>query len=523
MAISTRPTLFDEANNARSIYQQTRKAMLDEDFDEILQEWIATNSGDETTQTWGVPDTAINPIAHNTRQLVTPGLYGRPVQLQYDPKAEPLLGKGGHFEKAGIWPRAQTLQYYTVGHGIYFRKINVVDHDGEPTLIDRIVPPANVVAFTRDDDPMKPVALWEMRYRKIATARGKESWQYVYDQYDISDPANPFFRVMRLDIKGRVSDDVTNQFVDGTDRWDWSNPEGKAFLPWIVYRSVDTGEFWPCYRRGMHRGTLRSCEHWTYTSRSALFATGEHVLITGVDTDAMPGVRTKRGDENADALSAPLLGMRVTPGMMSFLPTSDGKTAQAIHIGPGVNLPNLASFANMYHMVLALGDGLHPTDATRQSANPTSGSALEISSESRREFSVQVKPFFLSSDTELIQKASWMFSSVGEEYPVDDMILDYETVPLTPQERSDMREDLEWKKEQGLMSSVDVYLRFHPTATREQAKKAVIQARIEEAEIDAEVEKLAPKTKPDPNAPDPSVDPTQDPQNPTKPDPKSVR
>lgn len=485
----TRPTLYDDHNDARHKYMCARTALLDEDFDELMLKWIAENAGEGATQRGGIPDTAMNPIASNTRQLVTPGLYGRAPKLTYPDAAEGLLGVDGYLERSGFWPRAQTLQYYTVGMGIWFRFVNLVDEGRGTELVDQLVNPADVVVFPRESNPMEIGALWHLRSRKIKTDDGKWSHIWVWDQYDIDKVAEPSFRIMAVNSRGQPTEDLTAKFFPESDgSYDWIAPDGLPFLPWVTYRAVDSGRFWPHHRRGMHRGTLRACEHWTYTSRAALFATGEHVLIGGVDPESMPA-KVKRGDDGIQQSAEPQLSMTVTPGMMTFLPTKDQSGLTAIHIGPGVNLPNLSAFSNMYQMVLAVNDGLHPTDATRQSANPTSGSALEISSESRRAYSDQVKPFFTKSDKEAITKIAWMFARLPEPviYPVDDISITYRTLPLSPTEREDLRKDLEWQVDQGLMSPVDAYLALNPGSTREQARKAVVDARVERAKIDAEV------------------------------------
>lgn len=505
-----RPVLYDDWNNERSQYQTARMALLDEDFDELLLKWIAENAGEGATHRGGIPDTAMNPIASNTRQLVTPGLYGRPPKLTYSEAAEPLLGVNGHFERAGVWPRSQTLQYYTVGMGIYFRFCNLVDQGRGTEVIDRLVSPADVVVFTREGNPMDPYAIWHLRCRKLRNPDGKYSTVWVWDQYDIEDLKAPRFTVTRADRQGKPAENLTSAFYPDGVEYDWVDPDGFAFLPWTVYRATDGGQFWPHHRRGMHRGTLRACEHWTYTSRSALFATGEHVFIGGVDPEGLPGTKVKRGDDGIQQSATPQVSMEVTPGMVTFLPTKQGEQITSIQIGPGVNLPNLASFSNMYQMILAVNDGLHPTDATRQSANPTSGAALEISSESRRAYGQQIEPFFLRSDKEFIQKIAWMFARLKTpvHYPVDDVSITYQTLPLSPTERDDLRKDLEWQEAQGMISPVDMYQTLNPGCTREQARKAVVDARIETAKIDAEVQ-AATGIQP--------VDPNVDPQNPGAP------
>ena len=81
-SLYVRPRLYDDANQQRSEYQQVRYAILTENFDREMVDWIAQSAGEDVAQLWGIPDTALNPLASGTRQLVTPGLYGhRPALL----------------------------------------------------------------------------------------------------------------------------------------------------------------------------------------------------------------------------------------------------------------------------------------------------------------------------------------------------------------------------------------------------------------------------------------------------------
>lgn len=494
-----RPRLLDAENQARCEYYRVRHQLLTEDFEEEMVEWLEETVGIDISQQWGIPDTALNPIASGTRQLVTPGLYGRrPTAHAPDAAGEALVGPGGYFDRAGMWTRGQWVQYLAVGAGIVFRRLAVRTDPirDEAALVDTVVLPHNVVPFVDPEDPMRLIGIWHLRVRTVRNPLTKRTeCFYAWDQWHLHPDGTGSLTVAECGYDGQPKKDRSYDCLIGADgmpgpqvgpRFPALDDEGRAFLPWVVYRAVDTGEFWPIWRRSMHRGTLRACAHWTYTSRSALFATGEHVIITGIDAEAFPGVNVTRGDGDQQTALSPIHSMPVHPGTLTFAPLSvrEGSTLQSISVGPGVNLPNLAEFANMYNMLLQLADGLHPTDATRQSANPTSGAALEISARSRREFSAQVTPLFRQADTELIQKAAWLLSGVGIETPADGYSIEYHTIPLSPSEQEDLRADLQWEEERGQISPIDIHLRLHPGKTAEQAKKAIIQARVDAAEIE---------------------------------------
>lgn len=500
-----RPRLYDDANQLRSEYQQVRFAILTENFDREMVDFIVDTAGEDTSQLWGIPDTALNPLASGTRQLTTPGLYGtRPGTMSPNGAGEALAGTGGLMDDARYWSRSQWVQYLAVGLGLVFRRLGAIT-EGPPDartvrLTDRIVLPQNVVAWATVDEPTRVLGLWELRVRTRTVTNGRTECFYAWDQWEINpNTGQGSLHVMRCGYDGQPmkgeGSDVSASFLVGTDgqpgplvgeRYPYRRPDGSAYLPWVTYRAVDTGEVWPTWRRGMHRGTLRACALWTYTARTALHATGEHTILAGPDTDALP-TTVRRGDNDQNQSAHALLSMQVTPGMITVLPMADGKTLQSVQIGPGVNLPNLSAYAQMYQMLLFIGDGQHPSDASRQSANPSSGIALEINASSRREFSAQVQPLFRESDTEAIAVYAWLLTSVGQDTPADGYSLTYHVIPLTPTEQGDLRAQLQWEEERGQISPIDSHLRLYPGRTPEQAEDAIVQARVDAARINKRV------------------------------------
>ena len=481
-----RPSMPTQDDETRSVYCRMRRKILDENYDREAAEYLEQLAGSETAQLWGAPDTSLNPLASHSRQLTTPGLYGRAPTCVYPEGGEFLMGPDGLWEEAGIWARNQSLQYLTVGSGIWFRRLHLVDVGRGAQLVDRLVDPADVYVEVDEAAPMVPIVFKELRLRTSYEGREPEQF-YAWDCFDISNPERPTYKVIRCDGQGDTSEDVTAQFAgqeiaDG--KYEWRTPEGLPFLPYVTYRAVDAGCFWPMWRRSIHRGTLRATAHWTYTGRAALFATGEHLLVSGIE--GLPGA-VQHGDHNQQQHVGPVNTIRVQPGTITVVEQKAQQQMSSIKIGPGVNLPNLLEFSNTYGMLLAAADGLAPDDVMRQAANPTSGAALAISDRSRREFSAQVQPFFRSSDMMAIRKAAWMANAAGHRCPDRGYSLSYHTVPLTPSEQEDLRKDLEWKRKQGQISSVDEHLALFPGKTREQAVEAIVAARVEEERIERAV------------------------------------
>lgn len=513
-----RPQLYDRENEARSQYQRVRYSILLEDFDGVQQDFMAETLGEDTASLFGMPDTSLNPLASQTRQLTVPGLYGRAPTRRGPPAGDVLVGPQGHM--ARYWPRMQQVQYFTVGTGVWFQRASVVGSGASARLVYRMVQPHNVVVWVSEDDPMEAVALWELRLRSYYDDRGQLHRLYTWDQWQLGDMHRggkepPLYRVVECGLNGQPGRDMSSRFIRAPGgragacvgpHYVWRDPAtGNPFLPWLVHRALDSGEYWPSWRRNLHRGTLRACTNWTFVARSALFATGEHVLLGGVDLDAFPGVEVRYGDDNAQPGAATQLSMRVQPGTVTAVPVTPGTSMQAVTVKAGIHLPHLLDFANMYNVLLSIGDGINPSDALRQHANPTSGAALTISVQSRREFSAQVTPLFLATDLRAIWMSGTLLHLVGAGPPMFTPGLhtvEYHTIPLTPTEQADQRDQLQWEVGEGYLGPVEAYQQLHPGVDYATAFQAVVASRVEAARVQAAVQEALEGTNPDPD-PDP--------------------
>lgn len=508
------PTTEDEA---RSQYQRVRYAILRDRFGDELSDFAKDFLGHEDASMLGIPDTSLNPLGAQTRQLATPGLYGREPKTSGDTDLLALLSE------QGWWGRMQAVNYLAVGVGVCGMRLHVTGEGDAAQIAPRLVHAHDLFVRVDPDNPLHAVEIWELRKRYFRDPRNGDTprWAYVWDSWALDPEAGPSFRVLRAPGAGAVDrDDPDAQITRyvapelpneglSADTWPdaWSYEDGTPFLPFEFWRASPYLEFFPDHRRALHQGTLRACLNWTAAGRAAWAATGEHVLVGGADHDAI-SLDTKRGEADRDGTAPGIHRVRVTPQTMTFVPTKDGQALTAHKLGGGAQLEALSAYSNLYGTMLGTIDGISGADALRQHANPTSGAALAISAEDKRAHALQIAPLFRPSDVSAIRKwARILGAAKGREYD-GRATISYHTVPLTPSEQADLREDVEWKVGQGLLSPVDGFLAFNPGHTKEDAFEAIVEAEVDKRRIEAEVaRRLAAEGLEDVDAADPAADP----------------
>lgn len=484
-----RPAMPSRADDERSQRQWLRWRMLNHRFDEDAADFFEAAYGPENARVMGIPDTTLAPLPAQTAQLTTPGLYQTPPEITHEtPDAPGVLAMidplSGVLAQAAYWTRMQDVMYHAVGIGNYAVRINVREGlDGEPRPVIRAVMPHNLVVWCHPDDELQPVKVAELRIRHTRAGSIRRSG-YFWDVFDLMDPDAPTFAI----LNASNPDDRTNYaptFLDLEDgAYPWRTPEGRPFIPYVWHRARDSGAFWDEYRPALRHGTLRAVANWTMVGQAALWSQGNHNLVGGVDPMALPA-ETQAGNARREE-GYPIRTLRNTPGTVSFLPVEDDRQLQLLTMTTGVDLARMLDFANTYSMNLATVDGINPSDATRRSANPTSGAALAISQADKRAFAASVTPVFRRNDLDAIRKLAWlMTAATGREHVADGYSITYKEIPLTPTEQADQRAQLEWEEVRGQRSPIGVYLALHPGTTREQAIRSVVRARVDEARIDA--------------------------------------
>lgn len=463
--------------------------MLTHKFAEDAAEFFIEAYGKENAAAMGIPDTTLAPLPAQTAQLTTPGLYPTRPHVGHpragDEDVDRVVNtETGALTRARYFSRMNAVMYKTVGVGNWIQRVHIRGEGAAayPTLQPAY--PWDVRVMCSEEDPMEVLTLWWLRLRSRDLGNGRKDWGWYWDVYDISDPEAPTFTI-RNALDDGDDHDYTAEFLGGPVAWDWAADDGTPFLPFVFHHAEDAGTFWTEYRPALLHGTLRAVANWTLTGQAALWGQGNHNVIGGVDPDAL-NVSTLQPDGRIS--DRPVHTLRNTPGTVTFVPVEQDKQLQLVTMTTGVDLARLVDFSNTYAMNLAITDGISPSDATRRSANPTSGAALTISQADKRAFAARVTPVFTASDLRAIWViAQMMTRATGLPHAAEGYTISYPPVPLTPTEQAEVRANLEWEIEHGQKSRTAVYKALHPGASDELAFESVVRAAVEEAEIDAEI------------------------------------
>ena len=496
-----RPRMPTDEDQARSEHQHARWSVLNEDFDDLLADWLAEHIDGDRLEVWGPPDTSVNPLADLGRQLTTPGLYGvRPKVLHADPMAQTLVGADGFLDEAGLWTKLQQVQYFAVGLGDFPVRLDVLPD--RKRLSVRLAAPHNVYARGDAEEPDRWVEIWELRLRWFEE-RGL--WIWAWDRFQLADPeldGAPSYRVIAAstgaanldgeDLSSVYLGTASNAAGDFTGaRYPYRYPSGEPFLPWSVYRAVDTGQTWNSqHKRGAYRGTLNAALNWTFAQHAARDASGSTTFVVGVEP---PATGTRGNAERGDSLgrgSGSVQTFQATPGSAWFLQASDGGSQPMFHeTGPGTNLDSVAAYATLYEQKQAVRSGISPSDIIRSNANPMSGAALFITDRGRRAFSKIVAPLFRRSDLHTIKVCASLLTAAGVgDFPIGGYSIAYHEIPDSPAEEQAKRDALDWDLEHGATTPIKLVQTRRPGISDDDAAALIVRSRVEAAELERDVE-----------------------------------
>jgi len=143
---------------------------------------------------------------------------------------------------------------------------------GATKLILRHVDPSVLEGEQAQDDPGQPIILrWERR-RKV-----DGDWQTTVDEWDVSDPKNPSYRVLDTALLGsdgdyNKPDDLTEKLFGKSQsgegyswRWTQGDRKGTPYIPARIYHKVLSPDLWTPYR-GIEivDGTLVAGVMWSF-------------------------------------------------------------------------------------------------------------------------------------------------------------------------------------------------------------------------------------------------------------------
>ena len=127
--------------------------------------------------------------------------------------------------------------------------------------------------------------------------------------------------------------------------------------------------------------------------------------------------------------------------------------------------------------------GVNSNDLTNLS-NPQSAAALAISDRGRREFADRMAPLFRRADERLVRLFALLSNlAAGARFHETGYSVVYTSTTETPDEQEAQRDQLAFQRDSGLISQVDLWMTYHPGATREDALAALTRVQSDEAQL----------------------------------------
>lgn len=475
--------LFPPSERHRVTDGSKRYEILSERPDDILDQHMVEQVGEERKERLVQSDPARNPAATVCRAMSTPGSYGR---------APDLVAEGAEVAAAlmtPLWTLKQHAQFLAYGMGSVL--VHTDCPEGHDQVVWQVIPHHHVWAIGHRADPRTPVTLYRLRiYRLEVPGEPEPQDHYCWDVYDVSNPEEPAHYVVMAGNDGEIGLDVTEQVLEvgGPDDlvgegYPYRYSDGTPFLPFVIHRARDDGTMFAAAQgRGFFVGTLQVMALETLAFHTANHASGNITFVFG---GKPKGVSVKNRREDG------VLVINAEPGDIIYHDKDQEYDGQPLvqQIGPGGNLEALAAYSDRYASNVAADMGLTPTDAIRVGANPMSGVAISLTNANKKMEQRRQRPLCERADHQQIRQAvalarrSDLSVRVGGQLvPVGELAetgygIVYHEIPEDPTERRTRLEEERHEIEHGLVSPVDLYVKRHPGISRDQAIVALASIR----------------------------------------------
>ena len=493
-----KPAAPDLAVQDRWDYTSRVRDMLSGQWTQHLEREMAQHIGQDRRAAWGVPDLSSNVLKSVVTQLSV--LYDREPTVYVDQdldgdSLDGLLGRDGLVTRAGLWPLMSRVQKLVVGCREYFVRVDVSDKG----LTYRPVAPDLVVAEASPDLPDVPTYIRELQLRRHPET-GKPTW--IWEVADIRTPEDgghpmgPRWAFHLSDEAGRMGLDVTELFTGQPDQsgeaYPYRKADGSPFLPWVLYHAEKSGKLFDAYHsRELMTGSLTIGVLYTMWLHVVRDCSWPQRYMTGVSIDGL-------GYEDTDTKRR-RAAISMDPASILMLSVDPDATGQPMvgQFQPASDVGELLAAISQYEHRVASFAGISPAEVSRANGDPRSGYALSITREGQREAQRRYQPQFRRGDQQLLEISACLVNRhTGSSYPESGYRVQYQSIPLSPNELQAQREDLIAKMDAGLISPVDAYMALNPGIDRPEAIFRLQEIRAETLALSA------PDVQMDPEEPD---------------------
>jgi hypothetical protein len=339
------------------------------------------------------PDMSRNPLRMIVQQLANAYAEAPHVEI-VDPDADlsPIISPR-------LWALQQQTELLTLGINEAVMRLDWPYWAGAERVSYRTVSPDLVVMRADPMMPDQPIAVEELRAR-TNTKTGDSVW--TWEVWDISDRANPTFRIDAVDDRGSRRDATAEYAPDLVGGYPYTGPAG-PILPYVLYHSIVGGSLWN-YRGGteMVRGSLRLAALWSHWCDG--YQNCSHPQRIALDVDTQAGITKNIGGVSVDVVPID------RKSILKFRSTGPGG-GSITSLTPAMEPKSAAEALRVYETGLAVYAGLNPSDLMISQAQ--SGYSIVVSRAGMRRRMRAVEPAFRMSDQLLMSRAAMLSNAYG--------------------------------------------------------------------------------------------------------------
>lgn len=478
--IPAKPAASDMYTQRRWEHSALRRRLLIGDWVQDLENTLAQHIPSDRRSAWGVSDLSSNIFKASVEALSA--LYNDQPAIGLptgSPDASVLLGSGGYLDRAGLWPLMQRLQAMCLGMREMFIRIDV--NSSADGLLFRPVTPDMIFARAPAGDPMRPDYLYELRLRHTKT--GDQVW--TADVFDIRDPQNPIYRVQEVGADGELGADVTGQYLEQSNysgpAYPYRRTDGSPVIPYSLYHASMTGHLFSPY-------DLSEAVYGSLTS-ACLYTFAVHVLrdcshpqryVAGLQPAGLSVYDTDLTARRASIATDPasILVFQIDTEIAGVGQPMIGQ------FQAGADPVSVLESVTTYERRIGQIMGIDPSDVQKMTGDPRSGYAISISRSSKRDAQRKYAPMFRYGDLQTIELAAVMANRfLGQSLPESGYTIEYQAIPLSPEEQKAQRQDLIEKLDSGLMTPIDAVKDLHVNMTNLEAAEYLRDIRRQRAEF----------------------------------------
>ena len=380
-------------------------------------------------------------------------------------------------EEAGFWQLAQDNQRMTWGVREGLMRLDYVLPRGRLQL--RSVPVDLVFIESDIQSPDEPIRVTEARVRSIARG-GKARDRWTWDVVDISDAADPTYRVLLPPADPNSNDDpedITEEILGGEfdgPAFPW-RIEGVPVLPYLLYHARRTGRLWDPWRNSeLVEGTLRVGVYYTHLGFLIRDCAHPQRWLADAVID---------GTEEKGSGAGKRKEVHVNPASILTLRSTGVGGIQSGQWEAGADPERVQLTIREYERSILLDAGLE-TDDTQRNGAPQSGWAIALKRSSVREKQMEMEPNFRQVDEFMMSLAAALLNEhEAAGLPESGWSITYRGLPLSPVEVETRTKQAMSDIELGIASPVDLVLASNIGWTRDQGKERLREIRQENAEF----------------------------------------